>query len=73
MAKSPKTGMIGIWSSVSKQFVFGIQEPTKSKAIRKIKEKIGHDWAKYRFITKNIHDSHAHMFRQGLIYKDGDK
>lgn len=70
MAKSPKTGMYGIWSSVSKQFVFGIQESTKSKAIRKIKSKIGHDWAKWRFSTKAIHISHAHMFRQGLIYKD---
>ncbi|WP_367899795.1 hypothetical protein [Bacillus pseudomycoides] len=72
MATSPKTGMYGIWSSVSRQFIFGIQEPTKSKAIRKVKKEIGHSWAKYRFSTKKIQECHAHMFRQGLIYKDGD-
>lgn len=73
MGKSTKTGMFGIWSNVSRQFVFGIQEPTKSKAIRKIIKKIGRDWLKYRFDVKAIRVSHAPMFWNGLKYKDPDE
>lgn len=73
MAESPKTEMYGIWSSVSRQFVFGIQEPTKSKAIRKIIKKIGKDWLKYRFNVKAIRENHTPMFFKGLKYKDSDK
>ena len=60
------TGMFGIWSTVSKQFVFGIQEPSKSKAEKALFNKIGNNARKWRFEVKPIRKRDAHMFRRGL-------
>jgi hypothetical protein len=46
--------MYGIYSSVSKKFVFDIQEPTKTKAWKALKKKIGNDFRKWRFDTRKI-------------------
>lgn len=66
------TGMFGIWSDVSKQFVFGIQEPSKSKAWKALNIKIGKDGLKWRFRVKPIRRRDAHMFRNGLIINRPD-
>ncbi len=47
-------GKVGIWSMVSKKFVFGIAENTSKDAKRKLREKLGYDALKYRFIVKPI-------------------
>ena len=49
--------MYGIYSHVSKKFVYGIREPTKSKAWKKLKEHIGKDVYKWRFQAVKIDDS----------------
>lgn len=65
------TGMYGVWSAVSKQFVLGIQKPSKRAAHRELVRKIGKDSFKYRFSYKRIKDCEAHraMFRKDLILK----
>lgn len=70
--KSSNTGMYGIWSAVSKQFVFGIQHKSKSGARRELIQKVGKDSFKYRFEVKRIKDCEYHrtMFRQGLKFKE---
>lgn len=71
-ASAPLTGMYGIWSAVSKQFVFGIQEPSKSAARRQLFNKIGNDAYKYRFSAKPIKDCEEHrmMIRNDLKFKE---
>ncbi|WP_438312283.1 hypothetical protein [Sporosarcina sp. FA9] len=66
------TGMYGIWSSVSKQFVFGIQEPTKKRAREKLIRRIGKNSFKYRFEAKQIKDcaEHREMFKEPLKFKE---
>ena len=49
--------MYGIYSHVSKKFVYGIREPTKSKAWKKLKEHIGKDVYKWRFQAVKIDES----------------
>jgi hypothetical protein len=61
------TGMFGIWSDVSRQFVFGIQEPTKTKAWNALRNKIGDNARKWRFKAKPIRKRDAEMFKQELI------
>lgn len=46
--------MYGIWNNIKKEFQFGIQEPTKQKAQRKLFHKIGNDAYKWRFDIKKI-------------------
>lgn len=46
--------MYGIYSTVSRKFVFGIQEPTKTKAWKALRKKIGNDSKKWRFDVKKI-------------------
>lgn len=67
------TGMYGIWSDVSKRFVFGIQKPSKSAAHRQLMREIGKNSYKWRFRAKPIKDCAAHrdMFYKGLIFKEG--
>lgn len=67
------TGMYGIWSDVSKRFVFGIQKPSKSAAHRQLMREIGKNSYKWRFHAKAIKDCAAHreMFYKGLIFKEG--
>ncbi|MEK5176321.1 hypothetical protein NST63_24525 [Heyndrickxia sp. FSL W8-0496] len=64
------TGMFGIWSDVSKQFVFGIQEPSKTKAWNALFNKIGNNARKWRFNVRPIRKRDAHMFKQGLIVNE---
>lgn len=64
--------MYGIWSSVSKQFVFGIQEPSKTKAWEKLRKLLGRDAGKVRFRCKRICEEHKSMFKQGLKYREGE-
>lgn len=46
--------MYGIYSNISKQFVFGIAEPTKRRAQEKLFHKIGNDAYKWRFKVKKL-------------------
>lgn len=64
------TGMFGIWSDVSKKFVFGIQQPSQTKARSALYNKIGNDARKWRFSVKPIRKRDAEMFKQGLIFKE---
>lgn len=49
-----KTVRYGIWNSVKKEFQFGIDEPSKKKAIEKLFHKIGNDARKWRFEVRRI-------------------
>lgn len=66
------TGMYGIWSAASRKFIYGIQEPSKQAANKKLIGMIGKDSRKYRFSAKQIKDCKEHkaMFRQGLKFKE---
>lgn len=70
--KTPLTGMWGMWSAVSKQFVFGIQEQSKTAARRELHNRIGNDAYKYRFQAKKIRDCEAHreMLKVELKFKE---
>lgn len=46
--------MYGIYNTLKKEFQFGICEPTKRKAIKKLFKKIGKDAYKWRFEVKKI-------------------
>lgn len=46
--------LYGIYSTVSKKFVFGIQEPSKTKANKKLFARIGKDAYKYRFEVRKL-------------------
>ncbi len=46
--------MYGIWNSMKKEFQFGIKEPTKQKAQRKLFQRIGYDSYKWRFEIRKI-------------------
>lgn len=67
------TGMYGIWSDVSKRFVFGIQKPSKSAAFRQLRREIGRNSMKWRFRAKAIKDCKVHreMFYKDLVFKEG--
>ncbi|MFJ5713155.1 hypothetical protein [Neobacillus sp. NPDC093127] len=69
--------MFGIWSDVSHKFVFGIQEPSKTKAWNALRNKIGENSRKWRFRAKPIRKRDAEMFKQGLIinpqFEGGDQ
>ena len=49
--------MYGIWNRMKKEFQFGICEPSKRKAWKKLFNKIGNDARKYRFEIKKIPQS----------------
>lgn len=63
------TGMFGVWSGVTKKFVFGIQEPSKTKAWKALFARIGDDARKWRFQVKPIRKRDAEMFKQGLKFR----
>lgn len=44
----------GVWNTKKKEFQFGICEPRKTKAKKKLFEKIGKDAYKYRFQIKEL-------------------
>lgn len=44
----------GIWNTCKKEFQFGISEPSKSKALKALFDKIGNDAYKWRFRVKLI-------------------
>lgn len=69
---APHTGMYGIWSAVSRTFIYGIQEPTRNQARGKLIWMIGKDSRKYRFKPKMIKDCEEHraMFKQDLKFKE---
>lgn len=46
--------MYGIWNTIKKEFQFGIKEPTKQKAQKKLFNKIGYDSYKWRFEVRKI-------------------
>lgn len=46
--------LYGIYSSVSRKFVFGIKEPSKTKAWKALEKRIGNDSRKWRFEAKKI-------------------
>jgi hypothetical protein len=51
----------GIWSSVSKRFLFGIRAETKQEALRLLREHIGYDSLKYRFRAKRIPNNEGNI------------
>lgn len=44
----------GIYNTMAKEFQFGIDEPTKEKAEKKLFKKIGYDSYKWRFEARKI-------------------
>lgn len=44
----------GIYNTMRKEFQFGINEPSKRKAIKKLFEKIGKDAYKWRFEVRPL-------------------
>lgn len=51
-----KEKRFGIWNSVDKRFVFGINEPSYQKAIRAFKRKVGNLSYCYRYMPREIPD-----------------
>lgn len=49
--------MYGVWNNMRKEFQFGISEPSKKKAKRRLFDKIGNDARKYRFEIRKIPNS----------------
>ena len=49
--------MYGIWNNRRKQFQFGISEPSKKRAWKKLFNKIGNDARKYRFEVRKSPNS----------------
>lgn len=47
-------GHFGIWNSSAKQWQFGIDEPSKSKAQKALFNKIGKDAYKWRFNVRAL-------------------
>ena len=52
--KTLEQTLYGIYSTVSKRFVFGIQEPSKTKARKALFKEIGTDSYKWRFEVRKI-------------------
>ena len=46
--------MYGVYSIVSKKFVFGICELSKTKALQKLRMKIGNNSYKWRFEVRRV-------------------
>ncbi len=44
----------GVYNTVKKEFQFGIKEPSKNKAWKKLFEKIGYDAYKWRFEIREM-------------------
>lgn len=44
----------GVWNTVKKEFQFGINEPSKAKATKKLFRKIGKDAYKWRFEIRRL-------------------
>lgn len=44
----------GIYNRCAKEFQFGIKEPSKRKAIKRLFDKVGNDARKYRFEVREI-------------------
>ena len=70
---SVKTGMYGVWNSQKKEFVFGIQEESKNKALKKLQDRIGNDARKWKFVPKAINDCEEHKAMFGGKLKNGDE
>ena len=45
---------VGIWSKVSKQYVFGISADNANEARKQLRKIIGNDALKYRFVCRDI-------------------
>ncbi|GIN73996.1 hypothetical protein J14TS2_44710 [Bacillus sp. J14TS2] len=60
-----KTGMYGMWSKKSQRFIFGIQEPSKTKAKKALQKEIG-NFSYYFFWPKEIKEGHEQFLRKGL-------
>ena len=61
--------MFGIWSSTSKKFVFGICEPSKTKAWKALRNQIGKDAFKWRFEARKIKNCAQHQAMFNKKYK----
>jgi hypothetical protein len=49
--------MYGIYSRVSKRFVFGIKESSKTKAWNKLRDLIGDDSRRWRFEARKLKEA----------------
>jgi hypothetical protein len=52
--------MYGIWNGMRKEFQFGITEESKTKAMKKLREKIGKDANKWRFEVRKLDKEVSH-------------
>lgn len=46
--------MYGVWNIQKKEFQFGIEEPSKTRAMKRLFKKIGNDARKWRFDIREI-------------------
>lgn len=46
--------MYGIWNSITKRFVFGISEPTKTLALKKFKQLNPGGWRCHRYDIRRV-------------------
>ena len=58
--------LYGIRSTVSKKFFKGIAEESKSKAWKRLRQKIGADSFKWRWEARVIQDEHGKRYDQGV-------
>lgn len=63
----------GVWNTKKKEFQFGICEPSKTKARKKLFEKIGKDAYKYRFQIKELKLGNPKAEKLLTIEIGGDK
>ena len=69
--KDEHTGFYGLFSPRSKQFVFGIQEESKTAVGEKAKKRLGKHW-KYDFEVRKIRYRNAVDFNDGLRRKSDE-
>lgn len=63
----------GVWNTKKKEFQFGICETSKTKARKKLFEKIGKDAYKYRFQIKELKLGNPKAEKLLTIEIGGDK
>lgn len=63
----------GVWNNVKKEFQFGIDEPTETKALNKLFKKIGNDARKWRFEIREIPNDYKKKEKRKMNFDAFDK
>lgn len=64
------TGYYGIYDPYTERFILGIQEPSRTKAMHKLKCRVNEDIIKSKsWLVKSICDNHKSHFNQRLKWK----